>query len=396
MSLIRPFFRNVSEKITIKKKRKKMISINKKRLALISFIILMSFSACAQANIEKDTKQLKVVFVYNGPIGDLGWIYAHEQGRKYLQENMPQIETTYIENVTEGGPEAERVIGDYAVNGYNLIFGTTYGYGDAIHAVAVAFPNVFFEHNTGYDIAPNVSTYYGRMYQARFLTGLVAGSMTKSNVIGFVGAFPIPQVVRGINAFALGVQVVNPDAKVHVVWTQSWFDPVLEREAAESLVNIGVDVIAQHENSAEAQKVAEENNIWGVGYNTDMSDQAPNASLTSAIWNWGPYYVKEAQAVLDGTWESKRYWGGLKDRIVDIAPYNDAVPQEVRDMVEIWRKKISETDWDVFEGPIYAQNGDLVLAEGVGFNDDYLLNEMDWFVQGVVGEAGALPPAVKP
>jgi basic membrane protein A len=373
-----------------------MISIINKRLALISLIILISFTACAQAKVEKEAKTLKVAFIYNGPIGDLGWIYAHEQGRKYLQEKMPQIETTYIENVPEGGPEAERVIRDYAINGYDLIFGTTYGYGDAIHAVARDYPKVFFEHNTGYDISPNVSTYYGRMYQARFLTGLVAGSMTKSNIIGYVAAFPIPQVVRAINGFALGVKAVNPDAKVHVVWTQSWFDPVLEREAAESLVNIGADVIAQHENSAEPQKVAEENHIWGVGYNTDMSDQAPTASLTSAIWNWGPYYLKEAQAALDGTWESKRYWGGLEDGIIDIAPYNDAVPQDVRDLIENWRKKITETGWDVFDGPIYAQNGDLVLAEGNRFDDDYLLNNMDWFVQGIVGEAGTPPLAVKP
>lgn len=360
---------------------------------IITPLILIACAAPEPARIDESDQQLKVAFIYNGPIGDLGWIFAHEQGRKYLQEQMPQIQAAYIESVPEG-PEAERVIRDYAVNDYDLIFTTTHGFGDATHAVAKDFPNVYFEHNTGYDIAPNVSTYFGRMYQSRFLTGIVAGSMTESNIIGYVAAFPIPQVVRGINGFAMGVQTVNPDAKVVVVWTQTWFDPVIEREAAESLVNAGADVIAQHQNSAEAQKVAEDYGVWGIGYNTDMSTYAPNASLTSAIWHWGIYYVQEAQAVLEGKWESKRYWGGLEDGIIDIAPLSERVPQEVAERVEEWRKRIIESDWDVFDGPLYDQNRNLVLVEGDRFSDEYLLNEMDWFIFGIVGEAGTPPPPV--
>lgn len=370
-----------------------------KRFIFILLVIVFLLSACQPATQspgdDSSSDNIKVAFVYNGPIGDLGWIYAHEQGRVYLEENLDNIETLYVESVPEG-PEAERVIRDLAVKGYDLIFATTYGFGDPTHTVARDFPDVYFEHCTGYDIADNVSTYFGRMYQARFLTGIVAGEMTKSNIIGYIAAFPIPQVVRGINAFTLGVQTVNPEAKVHVIWTQTWFDTVLEREAAESLVNIGADVLAQHQNSPETQKVAEENGIWGIGYNADMSSQAPNAHLTSAIWNWGPYYVSETQDVINGTWLSKRYWGGMEDQIIGLAPYNDAVPDDVRNKVKEWQDKIISPDWDVFDGPLYDQNGSLVLAQNDRFNDEYLLNDMDWFVQGVVGNAGDPPEPVVP
>lgn len=369
---------------------------NKRFLSIIFIVVLVILTACAEeiTTPEESSENLKVAFVYNGPIGDLGWIYAHEQGRIYLESNLPNVETAYIENVPEG-PEAERVIRDFAIKGYNLIFTTTHGFGEATLAVAADFPDVYFEHNTGYEISENVSTYFGRMYQARFLTGIIAGGMTESNVIGYVAAFPIPQVVRGINAFALGVQQVNPEATIHVIWTQTWFDPVIEREAAESLINIGADVLAQHQNSAETQKVAEENNIYGIGYNTDMSGQAPNAHLTSAVWNWGPYYVAEAKAVQENTWKSKRYWGGLEDGVIDLSQFNEDIPQELIDNVEFWRSKIADTDWDVFDGPLYSQNGSMVLQENERFSDEYLLNEMDWFVQGIVGNAGDPPEPVK-
>jgi len=364
--------------------------ISRMIINMLTVGLVLSGSGCARAEaptLESEGPSLQVAFVYNGPIGDLGWIYAHDQGRKYLEEVLPSIKTTYIENVMEG-PEAERVIRDFAIKDYDLIFTTTHGFGDATHTVASEFPDTFFEHCTGYEIAHNVSTYFGRMYQARFLTGLIAGKMTKTGIIGYVAAFPIPQVVRGINGFALGVQEANPEAKVHVVWTRTWFDPVAEREAAESLVNVGADVIAQHQNSAEAMKVAEEHGIWGIGYNTDMGKQAPEAVLTSAIWNWGIYYVARAQAVMEGAWTSQRYWGGLADGIIDLAPFNNAVPEEVRQMVQEWRGRIIDTEWDVFDGPLYAQDGTQVLGEGDRFSDEYLLNDMDWFVQGVVGEGG--------
>lgn len=364
---------------------------------ILSTIIIISLaitSACGPTGEPGDgedvERPLQVAFIYNGPIGDQGWIFAHDQGRRYLEETLENVETTYVENVAEG-PEAERIIQDFAIRGYDLIFTTTHGFGDATLTVAQEFPEIYFEHATGYEIAPNVSTYFGRAYQARFLSGLVAGKMTQSNTIGYVAAFPIPQVVRGINGFARGVQAANPEARVHVVWTRDWFDPVLEREAAESLVNIGADVIAQHQNSAEPQKVAEERGVWGIGYNTDMSSLAPNAVLTSVIWTWGPYYVDEANAVINGSWTSRRYWGGLEDGIVGLAPFHESVPQEVRDLVEEWQTRIIETEWDVFTGPLYAQDRTLILEEGEVFSDEYLHNEMDWFVHGVLGEA-APPP----
>jgi basic membrane protein A len=367
-------------------------------LLLASALIASTLGCAGNPQVvaeESDPDIVRAAFVYNGPIGDYGWIYSHEQGRKYLEQHVPDVVTTYVENVPEG-PEAERVIRDFAIKKYNLIFTTTYGLGDATLAVASEFPNTYFEHATGYDISENAGVYFGRMYQARFLTGLVAGKMTRSNKIGFVAAYPIPQVVRGINAFALGVRAANPDAQVFVVWTNTWFNTVLEREAAESLVQTGVDVLAQHTNSSEPQKVAEENDIWGIGYNTDMSAMAPTSQLTSAIWDWGPFYTRIAEEVKNGTWKSERYWGGLEDAIIGLAPYNQAVSPETRDLVEEWRDRMIGQAWDVFDGPLYGQDGRLVLAEGQRFDDDYLLNEMDWFVQGVVGEAGELPQAVQP
>jgi basic membrane protein A len=312
---------------------------------------LMALGACGGTPTEPagqgaTGQLLQVAYIYNGPIGDLGWIYSHEQGRQYLEDTLPGVETTYIEDVAEG-PDAERVIRNFAARGYDLIFTTTHGFGDATLLTARDFPDIAFEHATGTETAANVSTYFGRMYQARFLSGLVAGSMTESNIIGYVAAFPIPQVVRGINGFARGVQAANPDAVVQVVWTRSWFDPALEREATEALINIGADVITQHQNSAEPMKVAED------------------------------------------------YWGGLEDGIIDLAPYHEAVPQAVIDLVDEWRARIIDTEWDVFTGPLYAQDGTLLLAEGETFDDNYLYNEMDWFVQGVVGEADSPPPAAK-
>lgn len=352
-------------------------------------------TATPQVDGTEDQKDTKVGFVYNGPIGDYGWIYSHEAGRKYIEQNVSDVETTYVENVPMG-PEAERVIRNLANKSYNLIFTTTYDFGDATLAVAHDFPDTYFEHCTGLNTAENVSVYYGRMYQARFLTGLVAGKMTKTNKIGFVGGYPIPQVVRGINAFALGVQAANPEAQVYVVWVNTWFDTVLEREAAESLVQSGVDVIAQHTNSSEPQKVAEESGIWGIGYNTDMSVMAPTAELTGAIWNWGPYYARTVEEVKNGSWKTENYWGGLEEGIIDLAPYNEAIPQEVKELVAEWRAKIINKQWDVFDGPIYGQDGRLVLAAGQHFDDTYLLNDMDWFVKGIVGKAGELPNAVQP
>jgi len=327
-------------------------------------------------------KKLKVAFVYVAPIGDMGWTYAHDQGRLMLEKELG-VETAYIENVPEG-PEAERVIRDFAQKGYDVIFTTSFGFMDPTITVAKEFPDKYFEHCSGYKTAPNVSTYFGRMYQPRYLSGLVAGKMTKSNKIGYVAAYPIPEVVRGLNAFTLGVRKVNPQAEVRVVWTNTWFDPVKEREAAEGLLDLGCDVIAQHQDTPEPQKAAEERGVWGVGYDSDMSKQAPKAVLTSPVWNWGVYYVKTVKDIMAGTWKTHQYWGPMSDGIVGLAPFGPMVPEDVKTLVEAEKKKILSGEWDVFTGPIKDNTGQERVPAGTKMTDEQML-AFDWLVEGVVG-----------
>lgn len=335
-----------------------------------------------KAEAPKDEK-MKVAFVYVSPVGDAGYTLAHDQGRKYLMEKMPNVETTFIESVPEGA-DSERVIAQLAEQGNKVIFTTSFGYMDPTLNVAKRYPNTVFLHASGFKTADNVGNYFGRMYQARYLTGIIAGKTTKSNVIGFVAPFQIPEVARAINAFTLGVQSVNPEAKVKVLWTNTWYDPAKEKQAALSLIDAGADIIAQHQNTPAPQQAAEERGVMGIGYNTDMSKMAPNASLTSAIWNWGPYYVDVVTAVQKGTWKSGSYWGGLKDGVIGLAPYGSKVSEEAKKLVDTARSKIVEGNWDVFTGPIKDQEGNLRVKEGQRLTDKELL-EMDWFVQGVDG-----------
>jgi len=334
----------------------------------------------------------KVAFVYVAPIGDLGWTWAHDQGRLYLEEQLG-VETAYIENVAEG-PDAERVIRDYAQKGYDIVFATSFGFMDPMLTVAGEFPDKYFEHCSGYKTAENMATYFGRMYQPRFLSGLVAGKMTEANKIGYVAAFPIPEVVRGINAFALGVRTANPDATVHVVWTNTWFDPALEKEAAEALLDQGCDIIAQHQDTTEPQKAAQARGKLSIGYDSDMAQFVGDTVLTSPVWNWGPYYVERVKAVMNGTWQTGQYWGGMKDGVVDLAPLSPKVPDDVKSLVEEWKGKILSGEWDVFTGPIKGQTGTLAIPAGKAMTDEEMLS-MDWFVEGVVGEAPGEPPVAE-
>jgi basic membrane protein A len=337
-------------------------------------------------------EKLKVAFVYVAPIGDMGWTWAHEQGRLMVEEEL-DVETAYIENVPEG-PDAERVIRDFAQKDYDLIFATSFGFMDPMVTVASEFPDKYFEHCSGYKTADNMATYFGRIYQPRFLSGLVAGKATETNKIGYVAAFPIPEVIRGINAFTLGVREANPEATVNVVWTNTWFDPVLEKEAAEALLDQGCDVIAQHQDTTEPQKAAQERGMVSIGYDSDMSQFVGDTVLTSPIWNWGPYYVERTKAVMDGTWQTHQYWGGMKDGIVDLAPLSDRVPDDVKALVEEWKQKILSEEWDVFTGPINGQNGELSIPAGMSMTDEEMLS-MEWFVEGVVGEAPSEPPVAE-
>ena len=328
---------------------------------------------------------VKVALVYIGPPGDLGWTYEHDRGRKMLEEALgDDVETTYIEDVPEG-PDAKRVIQQYAQEGWDIIFTTSFGYMDPTFEVAEEFPDVLFEHCSGYKTAENMATYFGRMYQPRYLSGIVAGEMTDSNVIGYVAAFPIPEVIRGINAFTLGVRSVNSDAEVRVVWTNTWYDPVVEREAAEALLDEGADIIAQHQDTTEPQKAAEERGALSIGYDSDMREFVGDTVLTSPQWNWGTYYIDTVQAYIDGTWKSHQFWGGLESGVVTLAELSPLVPEDVRGQVESDRNIIEGTDRDVFCGPINDQDGNEAVADGECMANGDMLG-MSWFVEGVVGE----------
>jgi basic membrane protein A len=327
-------------------------------------------------------KEMKVGFVYVSPIGDAGYSYAHDLGRQAV-EAMDGVTTSYVESVPEG-PDAERVILNMARKGYDVIFATSFGYMDPMLKVAKQFPKVAFLHCSGFKLSENMGNYFGRMYEARYLSGIVAGEMSKSNIIGYVAAFPIPEVIRGINAFTLGAQSVNPDATVRVVWTKTWYDPATEKEAAKSLLDVGADVIAQHQDSPGPQEAAQEKGVYSVGYNSDMSSFAPKAHLTAPVWNWAPYYTKVVEAVRNGTWKAESAWPGLAEGIVDLAPFGPMVPQDVRDVVNTVKADIVSGAKKVFVGPIKDQSGAVKIAEGVVVPDGDLLG-MTWFVQGVVG-----------
>ncbi|MCZ6727676.1 MAG: BMP family ABC transporter substrate-binding protein [Acidobacteria bacterium] len=325
---------------------------------------------------------VKAAFIYVSPVGDAGWTLAHDNARQVI-DALPYVETAYTEAVPEGA-EAERTINQYVRDGYNLIFTTSFGYMDPTINVASSSPDVTFMHCSGFKTADNVGTYFGRMYQPRYLTGIIAGKMSESNVIGYVAAHPIPEVIRGINAFALGVQSVNPEAKVHVVWTQTWYDPAKEREAAESLLDIGADIIAQHQDTPAPQQAAEKRGHYSFGYNSDMSSFAPAAHLTAPIWNWDVVYEAVVEQVHNGTWASSQYWGGLAEGVVGLAPYSELVPQDVRDLVEAKKAEIVAGTWDVFTGPINNQDGESWVADGEVMADGDMLG-MTVLVEGVVG-----------
>ena len=327
---------------------------------------------------------IKVAFVYVGPTGDAGWTKKHDDGRKQLEEELgDDVETTFLENVPEGA-ESEQVFDRLAREGNKVIFGTSFGYGDPMLAVAEKYPDVVFEHATGYQTAENMSTYFGAAEEARYLSGMAAGSKTETNEIGYVAAFPIPEVLRGINAFTLGVQRVNPNAKVNVVWTSTWFDPTIEKEAAEGALNGGADVIAQHQDTPAAGEAAQAAGGFWVGYNDDMSQFAPQAWLTAPTWDWGPYYIKTVKSVLDGTWETHQYYGDMADGLVTLADVSDAVAAEARAEIADVQAQIIDGSFAPFTGPVSDQDGEeRIAADEVPPLEDLL--SMDWFVEGVVG-----------
>ncbi|MDQ7081324.1 MAG: BMP family ABC transporter substrate-binding protein [Paracoccaceae bacterium] len=328
---------------------------------------------------------LKVGFIYVGPVGDLGWTYQHDQGRKAIEKAYgDKVETTYVESVPEGA-DAERVMTQMALSGAKLIFATSFGYMDAVQNVAKKFPNVKFEHATGYKRAPNVSTYSARFYEGRAVIGHIAGKMTKTNKIGYIASFPIPEVIRGINAAYLAAKKVNPDVQFKIVWVFTWFDPAKEADAANALIEQGVDVIMQHTDSPAAMTIAEKKGIYAFGQASDMKKFGPNARLTSIIDNWAPYYVQEVKAVMDGTWKSHDTWDGIKAGMVEIGEFSDKIPDDVKKSAQAIIDGIESGKIHPFTGPINKQDGTPWLKAGE-VADDGTLAGMNFYVEGIEGK----------
>ena len=329
----------------------------------------------------------KVSFVYVGPIGDHGWSYQHNQGLLALkQEFGDRIDTNYVENVAEG-PDAERVIDQLAASGSSLIFTTSFGFMNPTIKVAARYPNVKFEHATGFKQAPNVATYNARFYEGRHVIGLIAGKMTKTNAIGYIASFPIPEVVMGINAAYLAAKSVNPNIKMKIVWVSAWFDPGKETDAAKALVDQGCDVLMQHTDSPAAMKFAEEKGIYAFGQASDMVQFGPNAQLTAIVDNWSPYYIKRVKALLDGTWKTGDTWDGIKQGTVVLAPWSKKIPADVVRLAETARDGIASGSVHPFTGPINKQDGTPWLQAGEKASDKDL-SSMNFYVQGL---EGALP-----
>jgi len=350
---------------------------------------LMAIAACAvalAAPAAAQTKEpLKIGFVYVSPIGDAGWTFQHDIGRKEMEKALGgKVTTKFVENVPEGA-DAERVIRDLAQSGHNLIFTTSFGYMNPTLKVATAFPTVKFEHATGYKTASNVGIYNARFYEGRYLAGIVAGKMTKTGVAGYVAAFPIPEVVMGINAFARGMRSVNPKAEVKVIWVNSWFDPGRETEASNTLVSQGADVLTHHTDSTAAVQTAEAKKVYAIAYHSDMSKYGPNAQLTAVTHHWGDYYTRVAQSAVDGKWQQDNVWGGIKDGMIKLAPFNKVVPSDVVATVKKAEGEIAAGKLNPFTGPMKTNEGKEVLAAGKTITDADL-SKMDYYVEGVVGK----------
>jgi simple sugar transport system substrate-binding protein len=325
---------------------------------------------------------LKVGFIFVGPRGDFGWSYQHEVGRLALEKTYgDKISTTFLENVNEG-PDSERSIEQLARAGHKLIFTTSFGYMDPTIKVAKRYPNIFFEHNTGYKRDKNVATYSARFYEGRYIQGQIAAKMSKSGVLGYVGSFPIPEVISGINSTMLGAQSVNPNIKVKIIWANSWFDPGKEADAAKALLDQGADVLMQHTDSPAAMQVASQRGAFAFGQDSDMVKFGPKAQLTAIVNNWAPYYVDRVKLVLDGKWTSTDTWGGLKTTMVTMAPYTN-MPDDVKRMAMETQAAITAGTLHPFKCPVIAQDGKIVECKGGTHLDDGQILSMNFYVKGV-------------
>jgi basic membrane protein A and related proteins len=360
------------------------VKFTRRNFAIVaSALVALTIGGFGSPAISQDGP-LKVAFVYVGPIGDAGWTFSHDLGRKAVEEKFgDKVETSFIESVPEG-PESERVFEDLARRGNKVIFGTSFGYMDQMANVAKKFPDTIFVNATGFKTGPNLGTYMIMADQARYLEGMVAGAMSESGQIGFVAAFPIPEVLRHVNAFTLGARSIKPDAEVRLVWTSTWYDPSVERQAAESLVAAGVDVLAQYQDSPATGQVAEEAGIKWTGFNADMSRFAPKAWLTGTTWNWGTIYVKIVGDVIDGKWTPEPIYGTMAEDTMALAPFGEAVPEDLRSKVAAKEQEIRSGAFNPFTGPIRDQKGNVVVPEGKSATLKELL-ETNYLVEGVQG-----------
>ncbi len=325
---------------------------------------------------------LKVAFVYVGPVGDFGYTYAHDQGRQEAEAAFgDKIQTTYVENVAEG-PDSERVIRNLAEDGNQLIFTCSFGFMNPTIKVAKRYPDVKFEHCSGYQQAPNVATYNARFYEGRAVCGTIAGHLSKSGIAGYIASFPIPEVVSGINGFTLAAQRVNPAFQTKVVWVSSWYDPAKEADAAKALFDQGADIISQHTDSPAALQAAEQRGLFAFGQAWDMSSFAPGAHLTAIQNDWGVYYIDRIQKMLDGAWETGDSWWGFKQGMLKMSPFNEKIPEEVIAAANETQAGIVDNSAPVFAGPIKDQAGAEKVAAGATLDDGSVLS-MDWYVEGV-------------
>lgn len=342
--------------------------------------------AAAPAAAAPAADPLKVAFVYIGPVGDAGWTFAHDKGRKAVEEKFgDKVKTTFVENIPESAADAERVFRQLATDGNKLIFGTTFGYMEAMLKVAKEFPDVKFEHATGFKTADNLAQYDVRTYEGAYLAGVVAGKMSKSGKLGVVASVPIPEVIRNIDSFTLGARSVNPKATTAVVWVNKWFDPGKEREAATTLIGQGVDVLMQNTDSAAVVQTAQEKGVYAFGWDSDMTSFGPKAHLAASMINWGVYYTARVQAVLDGSWKSSTTWVGLKDNGIDLAAFNPDLPADVKTLVEERKKAIVDGSAPIWKGPIKDNAGKEVLGKDA-VADDGFLHGIKFYVEGVDGK----------
>jgi simple sugar transport system substrate-binding protein len=328
----------------------------------------------------------KIGFIYIGPPGDHGWTYMHDQGRQYMESQLGDaVSSTYIENVPENA-DAVRAIRKLAASGHDLIFTTSFNYMDQTLEVAKEFPNVKFEHATGYMRSDNVSTYGARFYEGRTISGHIAGHLTKTNTIGYIASFPIPEVVRGINAFYLAASKVNPDIKIKIIWAFTWYDPGKEADAAKTLINQGADILVQHTDTFAPCQEAEKAGVLAFGQASNQEEFCPNSHLTAIEDIWGPYYAERAKAVVDGTWTSSDTWDGMDKGMVVMSPYNGKLmPADLIQEAVGMEIALKDGSMHSFEGPIYNQAGELMVPEG-SVADDGMLLGMNWYVQGIDGE----------